>query len=967
MSDISRFEKVSNIAVVVAIVLGLYLSSLHSYLLFHSLVEYVSIAIGFSLFILARNSHRFLSSHLLSILGIGYACIAVIDLLHVLSYKGMNVFPGYDANLPTQLWIAARSLQTVTLCVAPLFVTRRVDQRAILVGYSLAVVVLVALVMSGHFPDCYIEGQGFTPFKVTSEYAMSGLLFASLLLFFRKRNHFSDKVFFPLVGSIACTVFSELAFTQYLSGYGPANLAGHFFKLAAVYLMYRAILVNGIKEPFELIFRELGQAEQALIISKEGLEQQVVQRTKELEDSNALLNKEIAERHQSENSLHDAYGYFQNLIAAANVMIVGRDAAGRIQLFNDFAQKLTGYTPAEMTAKDGFQKVVPKEHWEIYRNLQEGTGRLPETLEHPILTKSGAECFISWRNSVLSAPGGPLTTISYGIDITQRKQAEEALRKMAEEVLDLYNQAPCGYHSLDREGLVVRMNDTELQWLGYTRDEVVGKMHFTDLVTAKGWQIWQENFPLLMERGWSRDLEFEMVRRNGSVFPVLLSATAVYDHGTFVMSRGTLFDLSALKQAEAQATLLSDIVQFSDDAIVAKDLDGIILSWNDGARRIYGYRPEEVLGRSVALLVPPEHPDELSDLLARIRRGERVEHFTTQRVCKDGRQIVVSLTISPISNDAGEVIGASSIARDVTKQKQSEEEIVRLNVELEQRVEARTLDLAAKRTELEENQRALMNIVEDLHEKTMELEQANLKLREFDRLKSMFIASMSHELRTPLNSIIGFSSILHDEWIGPVNAEQKENLAIILRCGKHLLSLINDVIDVSKIEAGKIESIPEEFDLYALIEEAVGVIEKALEEKGLQLRVTAVHQSLYTDRRRLLQCLLNLLSNAVKFTEQGSVEVETRMVPGPGGQVPAEWVEIAVTDSGIGIRDEDLKRMFEPFVRLASPLQTTVPGTGLGLYLTRKLAAEVLKGDILLTSEYGKGSRFTLRVPMRLP
>ena len=175
------------------------------------------------------------------------------------------------------------------------------------------------------------------------------------------------------------------------------------------------------------------------------------------------------------------------------------------------------------------------------------------------------------------------------------------------------------------------------------------------------------------------------------------------------------------------------------------------------------------------------------------------------------------------------------------------------------------------------------------------------------------------------------------------------------------------MIDVSKIEAGKIESVPEEFDLHDLIDEAVSLVKKELEEKGLVLRVTSTSQLMFTDRRRLLQCVLNLLTNAVKYTEQGGVTVETRIVQSPGEKPEAGVAEISVTDTGIGIREEDIGRMFQPFVRLFSPLQATVPGTGLGLYLTRKLAAEVLKGDIMLTSEYGKGSRFTLRIPVRLP
>jgi signal transduction histidine kinase len=244
---------------------------------------------------------------------------------------------------------------------------------------------------------------------------------------------------------------------------------------------------------------------------------------------------------------------------------------------------------------------------------------------------------------------------------------------------------------------------------------------------------------------------------------------------------------------------------------------------------------------------------------------------------------------------------------------------------------------------------------------------------ELDQLKSMFIASMSHELRTPLNSIIGFSSIIRDEWLGPVNPEQKENLDTIQRSGKHLLSLINDVIDVSKIEAGRIEARFEEFDLYDLLTEALQYVEKELRDRGLELHLDIQHRRLRTDRRRLLQCIINLLSNAVKFTEQGGVTVSSCVTDAgqsemgehsPGTASPQ--IRISVEDSGIGIAEEDIPKIFKPFVRLDSPLTISAPGTGLGLYLTRKLVVEVLRGDIMCRSRIGIGSTFTMNIPERI-
>lgn len=671
-------------------------------------------------------------------------------------------------------------------------------------------------------------------------------------------------------------------------------------------------------------------------------------------------------------------------------------------------------------------------------------------------------------------------------ELEERKRAQDALRISSEEIHDLYDHAPCGYHSLDADGIFVRINDTELQWLGYWREELIGKKRFSDIITPRSVENFQEHFPRFKEQGWLRDLEFDMLRKDGSILPVLVSATAVYDsRGSYVMSRSTLYDISERRKAEEQEHLLSAIVQSSDDAIISKDLNGVILSWNSGAEKVYGYSAVETVGRDVSMLVPPDHLHELTEIMTDLRQGKRIEHYTTERIRKDGKRISVSLTISPIRDMEGTIIGASSIAHDVTGRKEAEdalkqsedrlkkaqrmarfgsweldlvqnkllwsdeifrifeidpapfgasyesfldrihpddrarvdaaytnsvrnrtpyaidhrllfadgrvkyvreqcetyydadgrplrsvgtiqdvtelkevEEAIReLNAGLEKRVGERT-------AELKESQQALMNIVDDLNQKTEELETANSKLLELDRLKSMFIASMSHELRTPLNSIIGFSSIIRDEWLGPVNSEQKENLETIQRSGKHLLSLINDVIDVSKIEAGRIEIRFEEFDLYDLLTEAVQYVEKDIRDKGLELTLQLDHHPLCTDRRRLLQCVINLLSNAVKFTERGGITVSSAIVAAGTGK--SGLVSIVIGDSGIGISREDIPKLFEAFVRLDSNLKTVVPGTGLGLYLTRKLAVDVLRGDITCQSDEGVGSTFTLTIPEKI-
>lgn len=301
-----------------------------------------------------------------------------------------------------------------------------------------------------------------------------------------------------------------------------------------------------------------------------------------------------------------------------------------------------------------------------------------------------------------------------------------------------------------------------------------------------------------------------------------------------------------------------------------------------------------------------------------------------------------------------------TIIRNVTDRKLAELELEKHRDHLEELVKERTENLEQKTHQLERSQQAMQYLLEDINVANKQLEQANNKLMEMDRLKSMFIASMSHELRTPLNSVIGFSSILLNEWVGPLNDEQKKNLSSILRSGKHLLSLINDVIDVSKIEAGMIEVSREDFELAELLAEVEQTFVKEARDRELTFSMQRLNLAMHTDRRRLLQCLLNLVSNALKFTEQGRVTVAVSC------DQNKNEVTIAVTDTGIGIGAEDQARLFQAFSRIQSHLSATVLGTGLGLYLTKKIAVDILHGHLTVTSELGTGSCFTIVIPVRV-
>ena len=327
------------------------------------------------------------------------------------------------------------------------------------------------------------------------------------------------------------------------------------------------------------------------------------------------------------------------------------------------------------------------------------------------------------------------------------------------------------------------------------------------------------------------------------------------------------------------------------------------------------------------------------------RERKEVEPSEYNVTCKDGKVRVMEIS--------GTWIGDKLliIFKDVTERVQAEAELQKFNEELEVRVKERTKQLS-------ESKQALENTVDNLNRTTNNLKFANERLLELDHMKSMFIASTSHELRTPLNSIIGFSSILLEGWEGELNPEQKEEIGYIHAAGKQLLDLINDIIDISKIEAGKLETDIREFMLKEVIDEAVSMVKNSINEKGLDMEVEIEDIIIASDRRRLLQCLINMLSNAVKFTDKGMITVHAKTIN--------SIANISVTDTGMGIKPDDIQKLFAPFERLESSLTAKTQGTGLGLYLTKKLTEDVLGGTVEVTSEYGTGSTFTINIPVKL-
>jgi PAS domain S-box-containing protein len=456
--------------------------------------------------------------------------------------------------------------------------------------------------------------------------------------------------------------------------------------------------------------------------------------------------------------------------------------------------------------------------------------------------------------------------------------------------------------SKDLQGYIRSWNAGAERMFGYTAAEAVGQ-HITIVIPE---HLHREEEFVMAEVRQGRVVDhYETVRRakDGHVLDVSLTVSPIRDsNGQVVGASKIARDVTERRRAEREAFRLAAIVQSSEDAIVSKDLNGIILTWNPGAERMFGYTAEEAIGQSITMIIPEERLSEETMVLSRIRAGIPLEHFETVRQRKDGSTIEISLAVSPIRDRQGRVIGASKIARDISEQK--------------------------------ELQRAAA---------------------EASRMKDEFLAVLSHELRTPLNTVMGYMRILRREDVAPDLRDKA--LAAMERNTEALTQLVNDVLDTSRIVTGKLRLQLGTVSVPTIINEAIDTVRAAAEAKGIHVHTfVGLQLELVGDADRLRQVLWNLLSNAVKFTPPGG-----RITVGAAGE--SGGVRLTVSDSGIGIDPQDLPRVFQRFWQAESGVTREYGGLGLGLALSRHLV-ELHGGTIDVRSEgRGRGATFTVHLP----
>jgi PAS domain S-box-containing protein len=499
-------------------------------------------------------------------------------------------------------------------------------------------------------------------------------------------------------------------------------------------------------------------------------------------------------------------------------------------------------------------------------------------------------------------------------DITASRAAEEALGETQRVLATLMRNLPgMAYRCLnDVDWSMEFLSEGAGALTGYTPAElsVGGTVTFASLMHPGDVdRVWRGVQEAVAEKR-PFELEYRIRTATGAERWVWEQGRGIFSAGGELLAlEGFITDVTTRKEAEAAHRRLACIVESSEDAVISKSLDGIIQSWNTGAERIFGYTADEVVGRSVDLLVPPELAVDQAKMLLSICSGERVRHYETVRLRKDGQRIHISHTLSPIHDEHGNVTSASGISRDITDSKRAEAELVR-----------------AKES----------------------AEAANLA-------KSEFLSRMSHELRTPLNSVIGFTNVLRKNKRGALGEQEVGFLDRIASNGIHLLGLINDILDLAKVESGKAEVELRPVALEELVRSTLTELQGTVRGRPVELRsvIPPALAPLAADEVKLKQVLINLVGNALKFTPAGSVTLS--VIADAAGRP----LRIDVADTGIGVPRERLAAIFQPFEQAEVGTARHYGGTGLGLAISSSLC-ELMGYRLHVRSEVGEGSVFSI-------
>ncbi len=507
-----------------------FLLSAYSYLLFHSIAEVISIVISGGIFFIGWNSRKYMNSSFFLIVGTSFLFISVIDLLHILSYSEMNIFLDFDANLPTQLWIAARYWQSSSYLFASLAIKKKVNA-SLLMGSSLIIIsILFFTIFTGLFPTCFVEDVGLTPFKITSEYIIIFILLASILLLFRFRKEFNRKIFFLLVISISSTIVSELAFTFYVSVFDFSNLIGHILKIIAFFFIYKAIIEIGIMNPFGLLLRKLKLSDESIRQKADDLEYAY-------SEFNQIFNASLPLRIISKDcEIIRVNQTYTDLFHIPEKQIIG------MKCYDPALTPLGHLCDTELCSMKQIEK--GKDYYEY-----ELTTKLDAGIEMVSIVQS-----VPYKNT----KGEFVGIIQNFTNITERSKFEAAMKKSEEKYRMLVENSLEGIWVIDDETNTTFVNQSMASMFGYEIDEMIGT-NLYEYMDEDGKKIAETNFEK-RRQGIEKDHEFEFIHKSGKKIFTTMRASPIFDEaGIFEGAMAFVTDVTEQKIAQEK---IADMARF---------------------------------------------------------------------------------------------------------------------------------------------------------------------------------------------------------------------------------------------------------------------------------------------------------------------------------------------------------------------------------------------------------------------